>query len=283
MFGYVTLDRKTLCSDDARRYQAYRRTLAQSLRQRHGPLAQLALSHDLTFLDILLTDVYGDGRKAAPLDPRFSNGFSGYAADMSIALAFHSAQDDWSDDHNYMALALLHQLRGRYAAVSHRYPRQCLAISHGLQQLQRCEAKKCPDPTVPASYFGQLTADVVSPVKGDCAEALRQLGAGLGEFSYLMDAYDDLQADLRAGRYNPLAALAGSPDYEQQCQALLKGAMARCLAGFEQLDAARQDTLLCNVLYSGVWQRYRALHAAPASKAVREARLSFFLPHGPRR
>ena len=61
MFGYVTLDRKTLCSDDARRYQAYRRTLAQSLRQRHGPLAQLALSHDLTFLDILLTDVYGDG------------------------------------------------------------------------------------------------------------------------------------------------------------------------------------------------------------------------------
>ena len=59
--------------------------------------------------------------------------------------------------------------------------------------------------------------------------------------------------------------------------------MARCLAGFEQLDAARQDTLLCNVLYSGVWQRYRALHAAPASKAVREARLSFFLPHGPRR
>ena len=24
---------------------------------------------------------------------------------------------------------------------------------------------------------------------------LRQLGAGLGEFSYLMDAYDDLQAD----------------------------------------------------------------------------------------
>ena len=79
MFGYVTLDRKTLCSDDARRYQAYRRTLAQSLRQRHGPLAQLALSHDLTFLDILLTDVYGDGRKAAPLDPRFSNGFSGYA------------------------------------------------------------------------------------------------------------------------------------------------------------------------------------------------------------
>ena len=41
MFGYVTLDRKILCSDDARRYQAYSRTLAQSLLQRHGTMAQL--------------------------------------------------------------------------------------------------------------------------------------------------------------------------------------------------------------------------------------------------
>lgn len=270
MFGYVTLDRKTLSADDFRRYHAYRRTLARALRQRHGPVAQLALSHDLTFLDVLLTDVYGDGRKAAPMDPRFANGFGGYTADMSVALAFHNAQDDWDDDHNYMALMALRHLRGRYAAVSHRYPRQCLAISHGLQQLQRCEAQRCADPTVPAGYFGQLTAEVVAPIKDARADALRQLGAGLGEFSYLMDAYDDLQADARAGRYNPLAALAQSPDYEQQCQALLQGAMARCLAGFEQLDTACRDTLLCNVLYSGVWQRYRALRSAPPPKAARD-------------
>ncbi len=165
MFGYVTLDQKTLSPEDSRRYHAYRRALAQALRQRHGPMAQMALSHDLTFLDVLLTDVYGDGRRAAPMDPRFASGFGGYAADMSVALAFHNAQDDWNDDHNYMALMLLRRLRGRYAAVSHRYPRQCLAISHGLQQLQRCEVQRCTDPTVPAEYFGQLTAEIVAPIK----------------------------------------------------------------------------------------------------------------------
>lgn len=269
MFGYVTLDQKTLSPEDSRRYHAYRRALAQALRQRHGPMAQMALSHDLTFLDVLLTDVYGDGRRAAPMDPRFASGFGGYAADMSVALAFHNAQDDWNDDHNYMALMLLRRLRGRYAAVSHRYPRQCLAISHGLQQLQRCEVQRCTDPTVPAEYFGQLTAEIVAPIKGPCSEALRQLGAGLGEFSYLMDAYDDLQDDLRANRYNPLAALAQSSNYEQQCQALLQNAMAKCLAGFEQLDTARKDTLLCNVLYNGVWQRYRALHTPSKPKTIR--------------
>lgn len=75
MFGYVTLDRKILCSDDARRYQAYRRTLAQSLRQRHGPLAQLALSHDLTFLDILLTPMCtATGERPPPWTRAFPTG-----------------------------------------------------------------------------------------------------------------------------------------------------------------------------------------------------------------
>ena len=46
MFGYVTLDQKTLSPEDSRRYHAYRRALAQALRQRHGPMAQMALSHD---------------------------------------------------------------------------------------------------------------------------------------------------------------------------------------------------------------------------------------------
>ncbi|WP_367925094.1 DUF5685 family protein [uncultured Ruthenibacterium sp.] len=283
MFGYVTLDRETLSPQDANRYQAYRRSLAQMLRRRHGVFAPIALSHDLTFLEILLTDVYGDGSKAAPLDPRFANGFCGYAADMSVALAFHNAQDDWSDDHNYMALALLRHLRSRYATISHRYPRQCVAISHGLQQLQRCEAQRCTDPTIPAGYFGQLTAEVVAPIKGPYADALRQLGAGLGEFSYLMDAYDDLLDDLHAHRYNPLATLAQSPDYEQQCQALLQDAMARCLAGFEQLDGARQDTLLCNVLHSGVWQQYRALHCEVKQKPFRVPLPSVLFQRGTRK
>ena len=69
--------------------------------------------------------------------------------------------------------------------------------------------------------------------------------------------------------YNPLAALAQSSNYEQQCQALLQNAMAKCLAGFEQLDTARKDTLLCNVLYNGVWQRYRALHTPSKPKTIR--------------
>lgn len=34
------------------------------------------------------------------------------------------------------------------------------------------------------------------------ADTLQRIGEGLGRFIYLMDAYDDLEADLRRGRYN---------------------------------------------------------------------------------
>ena len=88
---------------------------------------------------------------------------------------------------------------------------------------------------------------------------LQEMGMALGKFIYLMDAYEDLRKDRRRHRYNPLAALAQQPDYEQQVHDILVMLMAQCASAFERLPILQDASILRNIIYSGVWTRYTDL------------------------
>ena len=90
--------------------------------------------------------------------------------------------------------------------------------------------------------------------EGDAlAPALRRFGEGLGRFIYVMDACLDLPEDLKHRKYNPLTCLAGD-DFEP----LLTMLIGACAQEFEALPLHRDEGLLRNILYSGVWGKYRA-------------------------
>ncbi|MDD3214137.1 MAG: DUF5685 family protein, partial [Eubacteriales bacterium] len=98
------------------------------------------------------------------------------------------------------------------------------------------------------------------------AVPLRKLGEGLGRFIYLMDAYDDLPADLRRKRYNPLAKYRDQPDYETLLKDSLTLLIAECTQAFELLPLVQDVDILRNILYSGVWMRYQQKQAKSARK-----------------
>ena len=56
-------------------------------------------------------------------------------------------------------------------------------------------------------------------------------GCFLGKFIYIMDAYEDLEKDLKDGNYNPLKALHEQPDYEERCAQILNMMMTECQRG----------------------------------------------------
>ena len=88
---------------------------------------------------------------------------------------------------------------------------------------------------------------------------LRRMGFYLGKFIYLMDAYEDLEEDLKKGRYNPLRELKDREDYEQTCEKILKLMMAEASRAFERLPILKDAEILRNILYAGVWTRYGQL------------------------
>ena len=50
--------------------------------------------------------------------------YTGYAADLSVALAYHKCLDDWNDDRSMRARAYAGMLERSYRDVKQRLPRQ---------------------------------------------------------------------------------------------------------------------------------------------------------------
>ena len=231
----------------------------------------MTLTYDMTFLAIFLSALYepaeAHGQMRCLPHPKEAHDFvrtsmTDYAADMTIALAYFKALDDWQDDHRRASLAQAQRLEPYLPALRQRWPRQMSKITAMLDQLNVLEGSGSHDLDALCNTFGALLGEVFACRDDIWAPALRGMGQGLGAFIYLMDAYDDLQKDARRGRFNALQQLADElppATYEQRCHELLTQQMGRCAQHFEMLPILKdtpEGKLLYNTIYSGVWSKY---------------------------
>lgn len=276
MFGYVTISANELPQPARERYQAYYCGLCRVLKQRFGNIGRLTLSNDMTFLYILLSSLYEpeeaitQGRCLPhPAKPRPSlcNELAAYCADMNIALAYHKCRDDWADDRNWVSKAEAALLQKAYRQVETRHPEKCAAIEHCLEDIGRLEHAAVLEPDAPANLTARMLGEIFVYKADLWAVPLRTIGEGLGRFIYLMDAYDDLPADVRRKRYNPLAPTRDQPDFEALCRDALTYVAAEASSAFELLPTVQDVDILRNILYSGIWMRYLQKQAQPSRRA----------------
>ena len=270
MFGYVVVNINNLTEEARARYGAAYCGLCHRLGALHGLRGRMTLSYDLTFLNLLLCSLYegeteehsGESRcPIHPLRPKawIHAGPTDYCADMSVALHYYSGLDKWQDDRNPAGWALAKALEEKVAQVALRWPRQCAAIRENLVQLNRYEAENCTDLDAVCGCFGALMEELFDYRQDHWSAELRALGRNLGQFIYLLDAYDDLPKDEKKGSYNPLRPLAGRADYHQTIEESLELLMAQAAQAFERLPCVQDADLLRNILYSGVWIRHSAV------------------------
>lgn len=111
----------------------------------------------------------------------------------------------------------------------------------------------------PAGCFGRLMAELIVYRKDHWESGLRRLAFYLGKYIYIMDAYEDLEKDKKEGNYNPLKAMSEEKDYEEKIVQILCMMLGECTAEFERLPLVLDIDILRNILYDGVWKRYRKL------------------------
>lgn len=183
-----------------------------------------------------------------------------YAAAMSIALSYHKSRDDWSDDRKLPSLLLSTLYRSHTEFISSVFPRQWLAMEACMNALSSLEHSNTQDPDAGAAAFAGLMEELFVWKQDRWEPQLRNLGSNLGRFIYLMDALLDLPSDLQKNRYNPLAGRAAESDSElkENCTAVFHILLGECSNAFEQLPLIQDADLLRNILYSGVWAKYRA-------------------------
>lgn len=265
MYGYVSINARTLDKEDYARFRAVYCGLCHALAVRYGQASRLTLSYDMTVLQLLLSSLYDEeetqGRERCAERPVIAHHYAcgscaDYAADMSILLAYYKALDDQADEGRAPQGVKGRAVRQAFETVRAKYPDKYARIDAAFRENSRLEREDGGNIDAAANCTGAIIAEIYAWREDFFAPMLREMGRALGRFIYLMDAYEDLPADVKKNRSNPLRALSQHGDYDREMRQILMLEMNACTAAFERLPLVRDMTLMRNIFYSGVWGRY---------------------------
>ncbi len=183
--------------------------------------------------------------------------------DGSVAATQPSAVDDGSvaatqpnSDSNNQNSYFTDDSGHLHISPDYSYKNKIEAISSLLDELGTREKMNETNVDVVAGLFGRIMQILFVPFDNIYAKGLGRMGFYLGKFIYIMDAFDDVEDDVKKGRYNVFSNCYTDPDFETHVKDMLTMMMAECSDAFEMLPAVDNADILRNILYSGVWNSY---------------------------
>ena len=137
------------------------------------------------------------------------------------------------------------------------------AVEAYMRKLNMLESKRETNLDAIAGLTGEMLGEIFSWKDDIWAEELHCLGFYMGKFIYLMDAYEDLEKDLRKKEYNPFEAMVKNnpKDFDTLSKLILTSMMSECSKSFERLPILRHASIIRNILYPGVWSKYEYVQA----------------------
>lgn len=272
MFGYVRADVPQLRVRENEYYRAVYCGLCRAQGKCTGQCSRFTLNYDMTFLALLRIAIDGKnieikrGRCIAhPLKKRAYVKLCeplSYCAYASAILTHGKIIDDIDDERGLKKLKAL-----AVRPFSHRMRRKALTkyseldklVFDGLKKLSEIEKKHETSVDIPAEAFGEILADIASyGLSGNDEKIMRELGRHIGRWIYVIDAIDDIEDDLEAGRFNALACLYGGMIPEDEKESLansLKLGLLRAEAAYDLIDFKEHkdiEEIVANILYSGM-------------------------------
>ncbi len=275
MFGYVRPYKPELKLAEYDSYKAVYCGLCKQLGRSFGPLARLTLSYDFAFLAALAMAVSPEKpdirRQACAFNPVKrcpccqQNASLGLAADVAMILLYHKLRDNLLDERlpkrigSWLMLLLV---KGPYRKASLRQPAAAEAAAETMARQAALEARRCSDVDEASEPTANALATIFASITDQPATArvLERMGYFLGRYIYLIDALDDIEADLRRGGYNPFVLRYGLQAEDAEAIAAVRrearGALYMTIAQlgscYDLLEPQRMEGILGNIIYLGL-------------------------------
>ena len=268
MFGYIIVNKAEMKFKEFDVYHSYYCGLCRKLKEKYGAMGQLSLSYDMTFLLMLLSGLYEPETEvssckciAHPFENHITriNIFTDYMADMNVLFTYYKCQDDWEDEKKVLKLIYGKLLEGKTKKARQMYMDKFRKIDLLMHDMAEVEKSGKADIDTMAGLFGQVMTQIVVCREDEWTENLSRFAFYLGKFIYLLDAYEDVESDIKKGTYNPLKKKYETPGFEEDCRTILTMMMSECCKEFEKLPILENVEILRNILYSGVWYRYETV------------------------
>ncbi len=274
MFGYIMPEKPELKIKEFDIYRAYYCGVCKSIGKRHGQLKRMTLTYDAAFLAMLLcsilkidTMLVRERCMVHPLKKSFVtyNEIIDYASDINIILAYNNIKDKWEDDKSKPALMGMAVLKRAYKKLVVEYSKKCAIINQRLEELAQLEKNKCNSVDAAAEPFAKLMEEILDYEKLDdkTRQVLRWMGYNLGKWIYLIDAFDDIEDDLKNSSYNPFLLhfdykgdVEDISQFKNRIKSQVEFTLLFCLGqaskAFELLDTKENKGILENILYMGM-------------------------------
>ena len=268
MFGYVVMNKPEIRFRDFDLYRSFYCGLCRELREKYGISGQITLTYDMTFVVVLLSALYEPPTQKGTTrcvihpvcrQPVRKNAATEYGADMNVLLTYYKCMDDWEDEKKFAALGYGKILQRKNNRLSYRYPEKAEKIRKLLEELSQMEKAGETDIDKMSGCFGRIMEEIFAWKTDVWEGSLRRMGFYLGKFIYILDAYDDVEKDVKNGNYNPFAEKYIMKGFDEQVRQLLIMMMAQTCREFEKLPIIKYTDILRNILYSGVWCRFEMI------------------------
>ena len=171
MFGYVLANASSLSKEEKEIYKAHYCGLCRTLRENYGTKAVMALSYDMVFLEMLLSDISdADETKGMercvphPVKEHqwVTTKFSVYAADMQMLLGYYSLLDKVRDEGKGKSEEK--KMRAVLPRLEEKYPRIAESVRKGLDFSDACSQRFSSAMTAP---FSRMTSEASAAASDD--------------------------------------------------------------------------------------------------------------------
>ena len=265
MFGYVVMNKPEIKFKDFDMYRSFYCGLCRELKERYGLSGQITLTYDMTFVILLLSGLYEPPTKKGSTrcivhpvrrQPVRKNAITEYAADMNIFLTYYKCKDDWNDERSIPGFAFGKLLERKEKKSEKLWSKKVQTIVSCLDELSELEKENATDIDRVSGCFGRIMAEIFAYREDVWEPTLRRMGFYFGKFIYLLDAYDDVEEDVKKGNYNPFSKDYIIKGFDDRVKSMLMMMMAETCREFEKLPIIKYTDILRNILYSGVWCRF---------------------------
>lgn len=269
LFGYVIPFKPEMKIREYDIFKSYYCGLCKELGSNYNQLTRFGLSYDFTFLSLLLSSLREDKDNVTKENCiahvfKKQNIIKGnrelkYCADMSIILYYLKLIDDVKDDHSIKAffLSLIYYLPYRKAKKKHNI--KYLRIKKLLDNLSCLEKDNCNIIDMCAHNFGSIVRTIFQPeyIKDkDSLKILGWMGYNLGRWVYILDAYNDMEDDIKHNNYNPIICQYGTDEYgsnetKTNIEFILTYTLENVAKSFDLLNIKRNKCIIENIIFLG--------------------------------
>lgn len=218
MFGYIRPSVKELKVKEYELFRGYYCGLCKSMGRSFGVFSRFVLNYDAVFLGLLMASVHDEmpvlkreSCIANPIKRKWivkESPSIDFAADINVLLTYYKLKDDIRDEGGWLPTLAQFFFQKGYNSVVLRNKSIDGIIASTISSQVSLEEKGCSSMDEAAEPFANMMMQLLS--KGYSGEdksvsrILEWIGYNIGKWIYIIDAFDDIEKDIKSGSYNPL-------------------------------------------------------------------------------